>query len=144
MKRHTAKFGAILLVLTAAALFGTSLAKQPAQSPPSAQPPTDPILGRWNFNEDKSYRRGTERKFIIIEPQGAEYQLTIEQVSENGVKWHYSATTGMKGETVKTFDNEGKPTPQEWRVSREGTNAFVLDWLGVCNLLTKVAHSTVY
>jgi hypothetical protein len=112
-------------------LLGVSICAGQQSAPP--QPPNSSdelLLGQWKFNEDKSTRRGIESKSIIIERQGAAFKLTIENLSENGTHSFYSATTNLKGETVKTFTKDGKPTPQEWRVTREGANAFILNWSG--------------
>jgi hypothetical protein len=103
------------------------------ESGPSAQAnrsPSDAFLGAWRFNPDKSAHAGLESKSVVIEAQGSGYKLTIDYVQDNGVKWHFSANTTMKGEIVKTFDKDVKETKQEWRVTLSGPDAFTLEWLG--------------
>jgi len=106
------------------------LAKQSAQPAQANQPSPDAFLGTWRFNPDKSSRAGLESKSVVIESQGNGYKLTIDYVRDNGVKRHVSADTSMKAEVVMTFDNDGKQTKQEWRVTRNGPDSFTVEWLG--------------
>jgi hypothetical protein len=116
-------------ILEFAIFLGIFPSTSPSQSPPQAQP-TDAFVGQWKFNDEKSSRKGIESKIIMIESQGGVYKLTVDSASENGVKSYAAATTSMKGEVVKTIDKNGKPTTQEWRVTREGPDAFRVEWLG--------------
>ena len=112
-------------------------ARESGRSAQANQSPSDAFLGTWRFNPDKSAHAGLESKSVVIEAQGSGYKLTIDYVQNNGVKWHFSATTNMKNEVVKTYDSDGKQTSQDWRVTRNGSDSFQVDWLGLYGMQQK-------
>jgi hypothetical protein len=124
------RLGTFLFVPTMLVSCGVSLAQQSGQSAQANQSSGDTFVGTWRINTNKSPHAGLESKSVAIESQGNGYNLTIDSVRENGVKWHFSANTSMKAEVVKTFDKDGKQTKQEWRVTRAGSGSFIVEWLG--------------
>jgi hypothetical protein len=112
------------------------------QSSASPAPPPAPnrFMGVWKFNAEKS-SAGTKTMVVTIEREGKDYKITSDTESERGYKYYYSASTSMKGEIVKTLDSDGKPKLtgydkngqsmfQEWRVTVESSDSFLIDWLG--------------
>jgi len=78
---------------------------------------------------------------VTVERKGGDYSLTLDSESDAGHKFYYSAITSMKGEIVKALDRDGKPkmtgydangqpVVQEWRITLESPDAFLIDWLG--------------
>ena len=79
--------------------------------------------------------------FVTIERKGNEYKLTLNAERAGGYKSYYSALTSMKGEVVNALDSDGKPITigydrngqtilQEWRITLESSDTFLIDWLG--------------
>jgi hypothetical protein len=111
-------FGLITVVLCAWA-FGQ-------QKPASTAPPKEAFVGKWNLNVEKS-TLPPERETIVIEPQGTDYKISCDVAYGNGTELSFWTVTDMNGSASKVTQSNGKPMNEEWRVTREGADAFVVD-----------------
>src|SRR5260370_31390411 len=89
-------------------------------------PPKDAFVGRWKLNVGSS-TLPPERATITIEPQGTDCKISYEVAYGNGTELSFWTVTDMKGTVSKVTQSNGKPMNEEWRVTREATDAFVVD-----------------
>jgi hypothetical protein len=121
----------VLAILVLTTVFGeVGQAEGPAATPATPQSASDPILGAWKLNVDKSTNPPVSSELITIVLQGDNYKLTIEATHENGYNPRYELVTEMKGAIVKPIYADGKSTSDSWRVTRRGPNAFEMELLG--------------
>ena len=112
-------FLALIAVILCVSLFG-----QQKSTPPD--PPKDAFAGKWRLNVEKSVLP-PERETISIEPQGADYKISCDVAYGNGTELSFWTVTDMKGTVSKVTQSNGKPMNEEWRVTREAADAFVVD-----------------
>jgi hypothetical protein len=91
-----------------------------------ADPPKDAFVGKWRLNVEKS-SLPPERETITIEPQGIDYKISCDVAYGNGTELSFWTVTDMKGTVSKVTQSNGKPMNEEWRVTREAADAFVVD-----------------
>jgi hypothetical protein len=123
MKRISVGYLQFLLVFAAVMYAATSVAKQsgiPSQA-------TDPIVGKWKLDVDKSTNPPHASELITIESQGNGFKMVFDAENDNGYKPRYSLITEMKGETVKSIPTDGKQTDDAWRVTRNGPRSFDME-----------------
>lgn len=108
----------------AAVIYATTSAANQSGTPSQA---TDPIVGKWKLNVDKSTHPPHARELITIEPQGNGFKLVFDAENDNGYKPRYSLITEMKGETVKPIPTDEKPIDGVWRVTRNGPRSFDME-----------------
>lgn len=121
-------FLASLLLLTAFCRAG--YAQQPTTLPQATQPATDPIVGAWKLNIEKSTNPTAESEILTIVPHENQFQVIFQATQSNGYNPHYQLITDMKGATTKLVQTDGKPMNDEWRVTRSEPNAFVVESVG--------------
>jgi hypothetical protein len=117
-------------VLLSGVLFPVGHAQQSTVAPEVAQAAADPIVGSWKLNVGESTNSTAESELITITRQGNQFQIVFQATQSNGYNPHYQVMTEMKGENSKLVDTDGKPMNDEWRVSRNQPNAFVVDSIG--------------
>ena len=108
----------ILCVLLAFLLSLSLLGQQNAS--------TDNFIGKWKLNVDKS-KLPPERETITIELQGSQCKISDDVAYDNGTELNFWTLTDMKGTVSKLTQSNGKPMNEEWRVTREDANNFVID-----------------
>lgn len=113
----------MLLALITVVLGVTVLGQQ--KTPP-ADPPKNAFVGKWRLNVEKSVSP-PERETITIEPQGADFKISCDVAYDNGSELSFWTVTDMKGTVSKVTQSNGKPMNEEWRVTREAADAFVVD-----------------
>jgi len=112
------------------ALFPAGHAQQATTAPEVAQAATDPIIGWWKLNVEKSTNPTAESELISITAQGNQFQIIFQAMQSNKYNPHYQLTTDMKGATSRLVQADGKPMNDEWRVTRNQPNAFVVESVG--------------
>ena len=112
-----------LLALITVVLFVSVFGQQ--KSTPT-EPPKDVFVGKWKLNVERS-SLPPERETITIEPQGADYKISCDVAYGNGTELSFWTVTDMKGTVSKLTQSNGKPMANEWRVTREAADAFVVD-----------------
>jgi hypothetical protein len=102
--------------------------KQPL--PHSSVPvPADRFVGSWKLNVAKS-SAPPDSESITIESQGSDFKLTYDIVYGNGYESKHWTVTDMRGAIVKLTQADGKAMSDQWRVTRDGPDVFVVDKLG--------------
>ena len=96
------------------------------QRPSSSTPTQDRFVGAWKLNLDKSSMPPAS-KTISIEHQGNAYRIRCHVRYDNGTELDSWSLTDMKGEMSKVGQSDGKPMNEEWRVTRESPDSFVID-----------------
>ena len=112
------------LLVFAAVMYAAASASSQSGTPPQV---SNPIVGKWKLNVDKSAHPPHASELITIEPQGNDFKMVFDAVNENGYKPRYSLITKMKGETVKPIPTDGKPIDGAWRVRRNGPRSFDME-----------------
>ena len=110
---------ALMTVVLCVGLFGT-------QKSTPTDPPKDAFVGKWRLNVEKSLLP-PERETITIEPQGTDYKISCDVAYGNGTELSFWTVTDMKGTVSKVTQSNGKPMGEEWRVTREAADAFIVD-----------------
>jgi hypothetical protein len=128
MKRLTVRLSVTCLLLLSA-YFPVGYAQQSATPAQATRPATDPIVGVWKLDIDKSTNPTAEAEILTIVPQGDEFKLTFMATQSNGYNPHYEVVTDMKGTISKPTDS-GKPMNDAWRFSRNEPNVFVEEGVG--------------
>jgi len=129
MKLLTARFFLAGMLLSSA-LFQAGRPQQPTVAPDAIQAAADPIIGSWKLNIDKSTNPTAESELITIIRQGNQFQIIFQAMQSNKYNPHYQVVTDMKGTTSKLVQSDGKPMSDEWRVTRNQPNAFVVESVG--------------
>jgi hypothetical protein len=112
-------------------LFAAAHAQESATPPPTVQrAATDPVIGAWKLNVDKSTNPPAAAELITVAPQGSSFKLTFDIKQDNGYNPIYEVVTDMKGATVKPAYADGKQTNDAWSVTRRGQNAFEMQLSG--------------
>jgi hypothetical protein len=84
----------------------------------------DAFVGKWRLNVEKS-SLPPEQEMIAIENQENGYKISLDVTYNTEDK--FWTVTDMKGTPSKLTQEDGKPMNEEWRVTREGPEAFVVD-----------------
>src|SRR5215471_3793989 len=96
------------------------------QKPTTGDAATDAFAGKWKLNVEKS-SMPPERETITIQRQGSNYRIDCDIAYGNGTELNFWAVTDMNGTASKVTQANGKSMNEEWRVTREGADAFVVD-----------------
>jgi hypothetical protein len=129
MRLLTLRFCLAAMLLSVAA-FVTGQAQEPPVAAGAGQTAADPILGWWKLNVEKSTNPIAESELIFIAEQGNQFQIVFQAMQSNKYNPHYQITTDMKGTTAKPVQVDGRPMNDEWRVTRNTPNAFVVEGVG--------------
>jgi hypothetical protein len=130
MRRMMRRNWGAIFVLHVTFLLAAGSAQQPATLPTPPRAASDPVVGIWRLNVDKSTHPPAASELITIVSQGSDLKLTFDIKQDNEYNPHYELVTDMKGATVKPTYADGKPTNDAWRVTRNGPNAFEMQLLG--------------
>ena len=117
-------------LLLSSVLFPAAHAQQSTMAPDAVQAAADPIVGAWELNVEKSTNPNAESELITITRQGNEFQIILQATQSNKYNPHYQVMTDMKGTTSKLVQADGKPTSDEWRITRNQPNSFVVESVG--------------
>jgi hypothetical protein len=111
-------------------LFPAGRTQQSATNPDVVQAAADPIIGFWKLNIEKSINPIAESELITITRQEEQFKIVVQAMQSNKYNPHYEVVTDMKGSTSKLVQADGRPMSDEWRVTRNQPNAFVVESLG--------------
>jgi hypothetical protein len=117
-------------LLLSSVLFPAGHAQQSTMAPDAVQATADPIVGAWKLNVEKSTNPAAESELITITRQGNEFQIILQAMQSNKYNPHYQVMTDMKGTTSKLVQGDGKPMSDEWRITRNQPNSFVVESVG--------------
>jgi hypothetical protein len=111
----------LAVVTLISALSLSALGQQKSTSSDAVK---DAFIGKWKLNVEKS-SLPPEQEMIEIESQGPGYKISCD-VTYN-TELTFWVVTDMQGTPAKLTQQDGKPMNEEWRVTREGLDAFVVD-----------------
>jgi hypothetical protein len=114
-------------LLLSSALFPACHAQESAPPPPAES--TDPIVGAWKLDVDKSTNPTAEHEVLTIARQGDEFKLTFIATQANKYNPHYEVVTDMKG-MISTPTDSGQPMNDAWRFTRSKPNMFMQEGVG--------------
>lgn len=119
MKKYCRNVGFVLLWLPLLYFSASGQESIPSRAP------KDSFVGKWVLNVSKS-TLPPANSTITIEPNGNAYKITLYVKDERGreyLSWTLSDMKGEWSEVTRTFSRySGK-----WRVTRESSDAFVID-----------------
>jgi hypothetical protein len=85
----------------------------------------DPIVGEWVLNGAKSILPPGDST-VTIETARNRYKITLNFTDDHGRKFSSWTVTDMKGDWSQVT-RLGRKSPEKWRVTRDGQDAFVLE-----------------
>jgi hypothetical protein len=118
-------------LLLSSVLFPAGHAQQSTVVPDAVQAAADPIVGAWKLNVEKSTNPTAESELVTITRQGNEFQIIFQAMQSNKYNPHYQVMTDMKGRTSKLVQADGKPMSDEWRITRNQPNSFMVESVGL-------------
>lgn len=111
-----------LVVFTLISVLSVSASGQRKSSSGNAS--GDGFIGKWKLNVEKS-SAPPEQEMIAIENQGSGYKISCDVTYNAELK--FWTITDMKGTPSKVTQENGSPMNEEWQVTREGSDAFVVE-----------------
>src|SRR5215470_1791301 len=90
-----------------AATLLSSVFFNPMCPPKPHKSSTDPVVGSWKLDIEKSTNPTAESELITITRQGKLFQITFQAMQSNKYNPHYQVMTDMKGTTSKLVQADG-------------------------------------
>src|SRR4051812_10794408 len=113
-----ASFG-LITIISCIVAFGV-------QQSTSTDRAKDLFVGKWKLNIEKS-TLPPAGETVTIERQAEGYKISIDLAHDNGTHLKSWSVTDMKGTVSKVTQADGTPMNEEWRVTREGSDSFVVE-----------------
>lgn len=117
-------------ILLSSVLIPAGRAQQPTNSSEPETVTSDPIVGSWKLDINKSTNPTVESELLTITREGLKFQLMFQATQSNGYNPQYQTVTDMNGTISSLVQTDGKPMSDEWRITRNQPNAFVVESVG--------------